>query len=166
MYNIDSVCVVDGSKELGEIFISDGKCALDKNLLKDLKITHVINAAAGEIQTGPRYYQDLGLKYLGITAVDSPNTNFLLYFDRIADFIHSCLIDRGKILVHCAMGISRSATCVIAYLIKYCNMDTTEAIKFLQQKRSIINPNNGFVSQLQKYHSLQPQFKNFSHIKK
>lgn len=24
MYNIDSVCVVDGSKDLGEIFISDG----------------------------------------------------------------------------------------------------------------------------------------------
>lgn len=151
MYNIDSVCVVDGSKDLGEIFISDGKCALDKNLLKNLKITHVINAAAGEIQTGPQYYRDLNIKYLGITAVDLPHVNISLYFDRITDFIHSSLIGCGKILVHCAMGISRSATCVIAYLIKYCYMDTLEAIKFLQQKRSIINPNPGFILQLQKY---------------
>lgn len=89
--------------------------------------------------------------YLGITAVDLPHVNISLYFDRTTDFIHSSLIGCGKILVHCAMGISRSATCVIAYLIKYCHMDTLEAVKFLQQKRSIINPNPGFILQLQKY---------------
>lgn len=152
-YDIDSVCTVNGEKDQGEIFISNGECALNKELLKDLKITHVLNAAAGEIQTGHTYYNDgqVKIKYFGLIISDVPNANISLYFDRIADFIHRCLSEKGKIVVHCAMGISRSTTCVIAYLIKFCNMDTLEAVKFLQQKRKIVQPNSGFISQLQTF---------------
>ncbi|ADO00516.1 hypothetical protein WIV_gp172 [Wiseana iridescent virus] len=150
-YNIDSVCTVNGEKDQGEIFISNGECALNKELLKDLKITHVLNAAAGEIHSGHTYYTNLKIKYFGLVLSDLPNTNISLYFDRIADFIHRGLSEKGKIIVHCAMGISRSATCVIAYLIKFCGMDTLEAVKFLQQKRGIVQPNFGFISQLQTF---------------
>lgn len=148
-YNIDSVCSIKGSKDLGEIFISDAKCAIDKNLLKDLKINYVLNVAEGEVRTGPSYYD--GTMYMGIKLVDLPQENISLYFDQVADFINRCLSRRGKIVVHCAMGISRSATCVIAYLIKYCGKDVFEAISFLRQKRGVINPNSGFIKQLQKF---------------
>ena len=150
-YNIDSVCVVHGSKELGEIFIGNAECALNKDLLKELNITSVINAAEGEVRSGSRYYEDSGIDYLGLALVDLPHENISLYFDKAADFIDHCLSRRGKILSHCAMGISRSATLVVAYLIKYCGMDTFEAISFLRQKRGIINPNSGFIKQLQQF---------------
>lgn len=90
---------------------------------------------------------------MGIKLLDLPQENISMYFDQVADFIHRCLSRHGKIVVHCAMGISRSATCVIAYLIKYCNYDTFEAITFLRQKRGIINPNSGFIKQLQQFQS-------------
>lgn len=149
MYNIDSVCSVGGNRDRGEIFIGDAESATDTSLLRDLKITHVLNAAEGEVQTGSGYYN--GLFYLGLTLTDLPNENIFQYFDTVTDFIHHCLSRQGKILVHCAMGISRSSTCVISYLIKYCNMDVDQALKFLRRKRAIINPNIGFIKQLRRY---------------
>ena len=150
-YNIDSVCSVNGSKDLGEIFISNAECAMDKSLLKALNINYVLNVAESEVHTGPDYYNDIEANYMGIKLVDLPQENISLYFDQVADFIHHCLSNHGKIVVHCAMGISRSATCVIAYLIKYCGKDTFEAITFLRRKRGIINPNSGFLEQLRKF---------------
>ena len=152
MFNIDSVCTVYGLKELGEIFISDAQCALNKDLLKQLKITHVLNAAEGEVHTGPKYYNNI--IYMGIALVDLPHENISLYFDQVADFIHHCLSHRGKIVVHCAMGISRSTTCVVAYLIKYCNMNVNEALKLLRKKRAIIDPNPGFIIQLKNFQKI------------
>ena len=150
-YDIDNVCSVNGSKDLGEIFISNAECAMDKGLLKALNINYVLNAAESEVRTGPDYYRDIEANYMGIKLVDLPQENISLYFDQVADFIHHCLSNHGKIVVHCAMGISRSATCVIAYLIKYCGKDTFEAITFLRRKRGIINPNSGFLEQLRKF---------------
>jgi len=48
------------------------------------------------------------------------------------------------VLVHCHMGVSRSATVVIAYLMKYFHMTHREAYNFVKKKRSVINPNEGF----------------------
>jgi protein-tyrosine phosphatase len=53
--------------------------------------------------------------------------------------------------VHCAAGVSRSATIVIAYLIMKKNMTCEEALKFARSKRPIIDPNPGFISQLIKF---------------
>lgn len=49
------------------------------------------------------------------------------------------------------MGISRSSTCIVAYFIKYLKWNVDKSIKFLQSKREFVNPNPGFVCQLEKY---------------
>jgi len=57
--------------------------------------------------------------YKIIPVMDVPSTNILSYFDNASQFIDSVLkTSFGKILVHCYAGVSRSATIVIAYLIK------------------------------------------------
>lgn len=53
----------------------------------------------------------------------------------------------GKILVHCAVGVSRSATLVLAYLMLYHRLTLVEAIKKVKDHRGII-PNRGFLRQL------------------
>lgn len=53
----------------------------------------------------------------------------------------------GKILVHCAVGVSRSATLVLAYLMLYHHLTLVEAIKKVKDHRGII-PNRGFLRQL------------------
>ena len=56
-----------------------------------------------------------------------------------------------NILVHCASGISRSATFVTAYLIREKKMSYEEAHAFLLERRSCIHPNSGFRAQLQNF---------------
>lgn len=53
----------------------------------------------------------------------------------------------GRILVHCAVGVSRSATLVLAYLMLYHRLTLVEAIKKVKDHRGII-PNRGFLRQL------------------
>lgn len=52
-----------------------------------------------------------------------------------------------KILVHCAMGRSRSAALVLAYLMIYKHMTVVDAIAQVLKHRCIL-PNRGFLKQL------------------
>ncbi|XP_053440623.1 dual specificity protein phosphatase 13 isoform X3 [Nycticebus coucang] len=54
----------------------------------------------------------------------------------------------GRVLLHCAMGVSRSATLVLAFLMICENMTLVEAIQTVQAHRDIC-PNSGFLRQLQ-----------------
>ena len=57
-------------------------------------------------------------------------------------------LENGAILVHCMFGISRSATAVIAYLMKYEFMNYYKAKNYVDTRRREVNPNKGFLKQL------------------
>lgn len=50
--------------------------------------------------------------------------------------------------VHCVQGRSRSATMVLAYLMKYRGMSLNDSFKFVKEKRPIICPNATFFAKL------------------
>ena len=50
--------------------------------------------------------------------------------------------------MHCFGGISRSATIVIAYMMKKEMMNLEEAFNYVKERRDIINPNDGFIKKL------------------
>ena len=52
------------------------------------------------------------------------------------------------------MGKSRSATCVIAFLMKKLHVSPDQGLEILQRSRSLCDPNDGFKEQLQRYHSM------------
>ncbi|TDH02415.1 hypothetical protein EPR50_G00172580 [Perca flavescens] len=52
-----------------------------------------------------------------------------------------------QVLVHCTVGVSRSATLVLAYLMIRQNLTLVEAIKTVKDHRGVI-PNRGFLRQL------------------
>lgn len=54
----------------------------------------------------------------------------------------------NRVLVHCNLGISRSTTLILAYLMKTFHATLFEAFKFLRHRRPIVCPNNGFLRQL------------------
>ncbi len=58
-----------------------------------------------------------------------------------------CFSGGGKVLVHCARGVSRSATLVLAYLMIYEKLAVAEAINAVCVHRNIL-PNAGFLQQL------------------
>lgn len=52
-----------------------------------------------------------------------------------AQLIHTLVKNGHRVLIHCKMGIHRSATMVVAYLI-YSGLDKAEAIRQLRQNGS------------------------------
>jgi protein-tyrosine phosphatase len=86
---------------------------------------------------------------LHVRAEDDVDQNLVHYFPICFHFIDQALESGGAVLVHCLVGVSRSATIVCAYLMKRKQLDFADAIEHLQSKRSIASPNPSFVQQLQ-----------------
>lgn len=53
----------------------------------------------------------------------------------------------GNVFVHCAVGVSRSAALVLAYLMIHQHLTLLSSVRCVQQKRWIF-PNRGFLKQL------------------
>jgi serine/threonine/tyrosine-interacting-like protein 1 len=79
----------------------------------------------------------------------------VLLKDRFDETIHFMDVafenPSSRILVHCNLGISRSTTLILAYLMKTYNATVYEAFKFLRHRRPIVCPNIGFLRQLIDY---------------
>ena len=88
---------------------------------------------------------------------DCPSENMQKYFDMAHKFMDEVLYpsDDSKgssILVHWQVGMSRSATIVISYIMKkFPEMNFDKAYKFVKSKRPIVSPNDGFIRQLKTY---------------
>ncbi|XP_066597679.1 dual specificity protein phosphatase 3 isoform X2 [Prorops nasuta] len=133
------------------IFIGDATTAKNKEYLKVIGVTHLLNTAEGTrfgfVNTNKEYYNDTTIKYLGLPLADLPSVDISKYFYTAAEFIEDALSSGGKVFVHCMMGISRSATCVLAYLMIKKGMPAVQAIQRVRQSRDI-HPNIGFLRQL------------------
>ncbi|XP_054133179.1 dual specificity phosphatase 29 [Melozone crissalis] len=132
------------------LYIGDEKTALDRYSLEKAGFTHILNAAHGQrnVDTGAQYYSSMALQYHGVEADDLPTFDLSQFFYSASKFIDNALQDeRSKVLVHCAMGRSRSATLVLAYLMIHKNMTVVDAIEQVARHRCIM-PNRGFLKQL------------------
>ncbi|XP_051958891.1 dual specificity protein phosphatase 13-like isoform X1 [Xyrauchen texanus] len=123
--------------------------ANDRFILWKLGITHVLNAAHGKMHClGSHEFYGSTVEYYGVPADDSPSFNLSVYFHPCADYIQEVLSSPGaRILVHCAVGVSRSASLVLAYLMIHQRHSLLDAIKTVKQHRWIF-PNRGFLKQL------------------
>ncbi|ROL43986.1 Dual specificity protein phosphatase 14 [Anabarilius grahami] len=91
------------------------------------------------------------MEYVKVPLADMPHSPISLYFDSVADKIHSVGRKRGAVLVHCAAGVSRSASLCLAYLMKYHRVSLAEAHAWVKARRPVIRPNGGFWRQLIEY---------------
>jgi len=66
------------------------------------------------------------MKYKIITVLDNSTQSLIRHFPAAIAFIKDGL-SNGGVLVHCFAGVSRSATCVIAYLMQEKEMSFEEA---------------------------------------
>ncbi|XP_029504571.1 dual specificity protein phosphatase 26 isoform X2 [Oncorhynchus nerka] len=129
------------------LYIGDQNIASDRRELARLGITHILNCAQSKWRGGAEYYAGMDITYQGIEAHDTPSFDMSVNFYPAAEFIHRALSSSGKVLVHCAVGVSRSATLVLAYLMIRQNLTLVEAIKAVKDHRGVI-PNRGFLRQL------------------
>nr|XP_054756872.1 dual specificity protein phosphatase 3-like [Lytechinus pictus] len=134
------------------VFVGGESSATDKQRLKSLGITHVLNCAHGRkffhVDTDQSFYDDLKIKFQGLGVSDFPQSNIRKHFETAFKFIDEALHqENGKVLVHCVQGFSRSATIAIAYLMVRDKMTAQDAARTVRANREI-GPNKGFLKQL------------------
>ena len=116
------------------------------------------------------------VKYLNI-AIEDHNDNenankFYLFFDEAIKFIDNALNDKqengnndkdkdkdnknnknnnNRVMIHCEMGVSRSGTITILYIMHSMKYSLVDAYLYVSNRREIVHPNDSFLQQLIKY---------------
>lgn len=88
------------------------------------------------------------LSWTIIPVEDSDENSLYPYFMDAIKLIDDVLNNRGRILVHCMGGISRSPTVVIAYIMWRLKLRLTAAIEYVKDRRDYIEPNWTFYGDL------------------
>ncbi|KAF8671580.1 hypothetical protein HU200_049903 [Digitaria exilis] len=83
--------------------------------------------------------------------------------ENLLDHLEACLgfVDEGwkvgNVLVHCFAGVSRSASIVVAYLMRSEQKSLEEALEALKEINELACPNDGFLDQVRFVHDLLAQ---------
>lgn len=109
----------------------------------------IVNCTA----TIPNYHEDIQYKRFPLT--DKADDPIELYFKDACITIADAIKKGETVFVHCAAGISRSASIVIAYLITSENITFGDAFASVRQVRPIISPNLGFELKLKEFEKSQ-----------
>lgn len=133
-----------------------------ESVLRALNITHVVNVAAfgADRSTPPAGIEPEN--YLALSIPDVPTYDIVPHLEDTIKFIRAAIVGQrnergervgGTVLVHCQLGVSRSAAIVIAYLMvtePSCRR-FDDAHAFVKRKRPCVYPNLGFSVALTKW---------------
>ncbi len=137
------------SRILDYLYLGSEWNASNLEELKANQITHILNVTR-EIDN----FFPADFKYKNIRVYDEEATDLLRYLNHTYTFIKDAKDSGGKVLVHCKMGISRSATCTIAFVMKEYDKDLASTLKYAKDRRSIVKPNKAFLKQLEVYEGI------------
>ncbi|XP_028274961.1 protein phosphatase Slingshot homolog 2 isoform X2 [Parambassis ranga] len=93
-------------------------------------------------------------EYHNIRVYDEEATNLLEYWNETYKFITKAKKAGAKCLVHCKMGVSRSASTVIAYAMKEYGWTLDTAFDYVKERRAVTKPNPSFMKQLEEYQGI------------
>lgn len=108
----------------------------------DPQITHILNMCTTPSEPDPTR------TYLNVPLLDWDNIT--PYIPVIVQFIESGL-QHGSVLVHCALGINRSASAVVAYLCHRDNFNSTQALRLVQERKNNVAPSALFLNQIDRF---------------
>ena len=133
---------------IDNIYLGNARNAADFFYLSSNNFGLIINVT-NEISI---YYPD-NFKYLNYKINDNNLDEIKEYLEDSYEKInkYKSLFPNKKILIHCFMGSSRSASIIIYYIMKkYPNKfsNTTKSISYLKEKRNIVNPTHKLVNDI------------------
>jgi len=129
-------CSNDNDEILPNLFLGNYKSAIDREFMDKKGITLIINVT-----------KDVPIPFTNIRNYriplddysDTDNNNILSrHLNIVLPMIYNELMNGGKVFVHCMAGINRSASVIVAYLIKYKRLNMNDAIHFVISKRPCI----------------------------
>jgi len=134
-----------GASEIlpGFLFLGSCRDARDRIQLSSLNVKYIVNCAKEWKNAHPEdfIYHDAHL-------MDVEDQDLAHALQPVFEFIEQARQANERVLVHCVVGKSRSASVVISYLMKFHAMKLREAFHHVKERRSLIQPNEGFMKQL------------------
>ncbi|KAI9247910.1 hypothetical protein EDC94DRAFT_664412 [Helicostylum pulchrum] len=133
------------SRILDFLYLGNLNHATNPEMLKALKVSHVVSVGehAGLNQGD---FELLYLDNLYDDGIDSIKTRL----DQVLDFVESARLQGSICLIHCRVGVSRSAAITICYVMKYLKYTLVRAYLFVRAHRLnvIIQPNLKFMYEM------------------
>ncbi|ELP89292.1 dual specificity protein phosphatase, putative [Entamoeba invadens IP1] len=130
---------------LPNIYLSSRHAAEDPNTYKLNGITAVLSLTTNLT----KYPQNIKTKHFHV------QDSFFFLLDQVLTESLCWLIEMvnsgHKVLVHCEVGVSRSASVVLAYLMMVNHWTLKQSFLFCKAKRSVVCPNPGFIIQLYQF---------------
>jgi len=138
--------------DLAWIFIGDKTDAKNLRQLCNNRIKYVMNVSPSKCDGGVSNYHERktdSFIYCRVSLQDNASEDLRLHFDKAWEFMKTARIrEDGNILVHCNLGISRSAAVVTSYLMKFHRHSLDAALAIVREARPQAKPNDGFMEQL------------------
>ncbi|OGE50306.1 hypothetical protein PENARI_c017G11056 [Penicillium arizonense] len=134
------------------IYVGGIFCLKNKAAMSRADISHVLSV----LRLNPSEETFEGYEHYSIGVDDTDDDNLLEHFPAAIKFIQAGLDTGGGVLVHCAMGKSRSATICIAYLLhrQPGALTPQSALALVRETRPLCEPNDGFMEQLELYREM------------
>lgn len=138
----------EASKILDYLYLGSEWNASNFEELKGKGVKKILNVTSEIDNFFPGSFE-----YYNIRVEDSETTDMLRYLNDTYNYINKSKSE-GPVLVHCKKGISRSASVVVAYIMKEKNCNLLEALEYVKKMRSTIRPNPEFLKQLEIYQGM------------
>ncbi|KAK2149882.1 hypothetical protein LSH36_433g03172 [Paralvinella palmiformis] len=139
---------------LSHMYIGSQNNAENLRLLRRLGITHVLNCAGfkGQRKQPERSpYDGLNIDYYEFKAEDYDTYDIVRHFHEAFTFLDRVYRKGGVALVHCAMGINRSAATCVGYIMHHRSWPLLKVVQLIKDKRRVVLSNKGFQLQLVRY---------------
>lgn len=126
------------------LFLGSNTVAKNAELLLQHGITHIVNCAG----TVCRNHHPEKFQYLTLFLMDGKGEDIECVFLTVLNFMDKATRAGGKILVHCQLGVSRSATILLMFLMWKHKAPLDSVLDIAKSKRSTCSPNASFIVQL------------------
>lgn len=125
------------------LYIGGIQEAQDITFLQGSKVHTIVNCAREIPDFFPNNFQ-----YIRLDLDDVPHQSLTHVLDPISRHIIQMMRAGKVVFVHCAAGISRSASVVIYTLMKLHRWNFDKAFRFVRELHPRADPNQGFIQQL------------------
>jgi len=141
------------------LFLGNDHDASDEAALRKAKITHVLSMVARKWDEKPRGTFDWkpkifdwkkDIKRMCVPLRDDGKSDVIKLLEKkeLWKFITNSQKKKKKLLIHCQMGMNRSPTMVMGFLMKYENITFHQAWRKVKKKRIIVQPHAKYIRQL------------------
>ena len=130
------------------LYLGSIKAAKNIKKLKEFNITYILDCSNYIIHEQKQEITN-NIHKLYIPINDTLSENLSPIMDISLEFINNAITSNNNILVHCYMGVSRSVSLIIGYLMKYHKYNLKESLHLIECKREFVRPNTNFLIQLQ-----------------